>query len=67
MTETIVKLRKLQADEGMVLTDGKYFSSVGGFVYPGKNDSADNWRKITESEYNEISKKQEEEEGINVH
>ena len=38
----------------MVLTNGEAYSSVGGEVYLGKNDSADNWYEITEEEYKAI-------------
>lgn len=52
------EMRELKAAEGMVLTNGETFSSVGGSVYLGCNDSMDNWYEITEEEYN---KKIEEE------
>ena len=58
ITETI-ELKKLQADEGMVLTDGEAYSSVGGQVYLGVLDSADRWYEITEAEYNEIMAEKE--------
>ena len=54
-----IELKKLQADEGMVLTDGKAYSSVGGQVYLGVLDSADRWYEISETEYNEIIFKKE--------
>ena len=54
------EMRELKADKGMVLTNGEVYSSVGGSVYLGVNDNADNWHEITEEEYNEIIKKQEE-------
>jgi hypothetical protein len=38
----------------MVLTNGETYSSVGGSVYLGVNDSPDNWHEITEAEYEEI-------------
>ncbi len=56
-----IELIEIKASEGMVLTDGETFSSVGGSVYLGVNDSPDNWHEITEAEYNEIQKKNEEE------
>ena len=49
-----IELRCLKADEGKVLTNGEAFSSVGGEIYLGKNDSVENWHEITEEEYNEI-------------
>lgn len=58
VTETI-ELKKLQANEGMVLTDGEAYSSVGGIVYLSVLDSADRWYEITEAEYNEIMAKKE--------
>lgn len=54
MQLTTIELRKLTASEGMVLTNGESYSSVGGDVYLGKHDSPDNWREITEEEYNKI-------------
>ncbi len=56
------EMRELKADAGMVLTNGETYSSVGGSVYLGINDKAENWHEITEAEYNEIVKKQEENE-----
>ena len=54
MTETTIEIKKLTASEGMVLTNGEAYSSVGGDVYLGINDSAENWHEITEEEYNAI-------------
>lgn len=54
------EMRELKADKGMVLTNGEAYSSVGGSVYLGVNDNADNWHEITEEEYNEIVKVREE-------
>lgn len=50
------EMRELKAAEGMVLTNGEAYSSVGGSVFLGVNDSADNWHEIPEAEYNEIMK-----------
>ena len=58
----IVELRILTASEGKVLTDGEAYSSVGGQVYLGVNDSPENWHEITEEEYNEIQNKKLEED-----
>ena len=58
------EMRELKADKGMVLTNGETYSSVGGSVYLGINDNADNWHEITEAEYKEIVKKQEEQAEI---
>ena len=52
MEITTIEIRKITASEGMVLTNGEAYSSVGGSVYLGKNDSADNWYEIAEEEYN---------------
>lgn len=41
-----------QADDGKVLTNGEAYSSVGGEIYLGVNDSVENWHEITEEEYN---------------
>ena len=49
-----ITLRCIKADPGMVLTNGEAFSSVGGEIYLGKNDSVENWHEITEGEYNAI-------------
>lgn len=51
-----IELIEIKANEGMVLTDGEAYSSVGGSIYLGVNDSPDNWHEITEEEYNEIQK-----------
>ena len=59
MTTETIELKKLQADEGMVLTDGETYSSVGGEVYLGVLDSEVRWYEITETEYNEIMAKKE--------
>lgn len=59
-----IELRELKADEGMVLTNGEAYSSVGGFVYLGCNSKPENWHEITEEEYNEILKAQETEAEI---
>jgi hypothetical protein len=54
--ETIVRI-KLIASEGMILTNGETY---GTEVYLGSGDSPDNWREITDEEYNEIQKELEE-------
>ena len=55
-----IELRKMTANRGMVLTNGEAYSSVGGSIYLGKNDMPENWHEITEAEYEEILKAQEE-------
>ena len=56
ITESI-ELIKLTASEGMVLTNGEAY---GKEIYLGCNDSPDNWSEITDAEYEEILKQQEE-------
>lgn len=53
-----VDLIKITAEEGKVLTDGMVYSEVGGSVYLGAGDSADNWREISEEEYNKIAEEE---------
>ena len=56
MIETKIELRKLTATKGMTLTNGEAF---GKEIYLGKNDSAENWTEITDTEAEEIIAKQE--------
>ena len=49
------KVTVLKADEGMTLTNGETFGKV---VYLGTNDSADNWREITDEEVEEMMNKE---------
>lgn len=51
MIESTIKMIKLQAEEGMVLTNGDSYSSIGGSVYLGINDNPSNWYEITAEEY----------------
>jgi hypothetical protein len=37
----------LKADEGKVITNGETFGTT---IYLGKNDSADNWHEVDESD-----------------
>lgn len=57
MILSTIELRKLEASDGMVLTNGEAY---GKEIYLGKNDSPDNWYEITEEEYNQILKEEEE-------
>lgn len=57
MTETTIKIIKLTASDGMVLTNGETY---GKEIYLGKFDSADNWHEITEAEAQEIMESEEE-------
>lgn len=54
MEVSTIEIKRITASEGHVLTNGEAYSSVGGDVYLGKNDSIENWREITEEEYNKI-------------
>ena len=58
METTRIELIKITATEGKVLTNGEAYSKE---IYLGINDSIDNWHEITDAEYKEIIKKQEEE------
>ena len=58
MKKTIVELTKITASDKMVLTNGETYSKE---VYLGVNDCIDNWHEITDAEYEEIVKAQEEE------
>lgn len=60
MIETNITLRKLTADEGMVLTNGEAY---GKEIYLGIYDSAENWHEITDAEYEAIMAAQVPEEG----
>lgn len=51
MEITTIELRKLTASEGMVLTNGEVY---GKEIYLGVNDNENNWREITDAEYEEI-------------
>ena len=63
MIETNITLRKLTADEGMVLTNGEAYGKV---IYLGIYDSAENWHEITDGEYAQILAAQVPEEGAIV-
>lgn len=58
MEKTIVELTKITASDGMVLTNSETYSKE---IYLGCNDRIENWHEITDEEYEEILKKQEEE------
>ena len=53
-----MELRKLVANEGMVLTNGEIYSKE---VYLGVIDKPENWYEITEEEYKTILEKEEQE------
>ena len=54
MKISTIELRKITADEDMVLTNGETYSSVGGSVFLGINDNPKNWNEITKQEYESI-------------
>ena len=56
MKISTIELRKLTANDGMVLTNGEAY---GKEIYLGKNDSPENWHEITDAEYEAILAKQE--------
>ena len=56
MKMTTIELRKLTASDGMVLTNGEAF---GKEIYLGINDNENNWREITDAEYEKILSEQE--------
>ena len=51
MTETTIKITKLTASDGMVLTNGETY---GKEIYLGKHDKAENWHEITEAEADKL-------------
>ena len=57
MTESTIQITKLTASNGHVLTNGEAY---GKEIYLGKFDTPDNWHEITDAEYAEILKEQEE-------
>lgn len=56
MEISTIELRKLTANDGMVLTNGEAY---GTEIYLGKTDSPDNWHEITQDEYEKILKAEE--------
>lgn len=51
MIESTIKITKLTASDGHMLTNGDVY---GKEIYLGVNDSAANWREITIEEYEAI-------------
>ena len=47
MIETTIKITKLTASDGMVLTNGEVYSTE---IYLGKFDKAENWHEIPADE-----------------
>lgn len=50
---------RLEADEGMILTNGQAY---GREIYLGCNDVPENWHEITEEEYEKRMNAQNDEE-----
>lgn len=48
MEKTTIKIIKLTAADGMILTNGETY---GKEIFLGKSDDAENWSEITEAEY----------------
>lgn len=48
MNITTIELRKLTANDGMILTNGEVY---GKEIYLGVNDSPDNWHEVSIAEY----------------
>ncbi len=63
MTESTIKITKLTASEGYILTNG---SAYGREVYLGKVDKADNWYEITRVQYDKILEEIAREESLMV-
>ena len=57
MIQTDIKLIKLTASDGMVLTNGEVY---GKEAYLGCNDSPENWHEITDEEYEKIKAERDE-------
>lgn len=60
MKISTIQMQKLQASEGMVLSNGEAYSSVGGYVYLPEDADASKWYEISEQEYNKIMADAEE-------
>ena len=57
MKTSEIILTKIEAGEGMYLTNGEAF---GREVYLGHGDKMENWREITEAEYERLTAENEE-------
>ena len=49
-----------KAKDGMVLTNGDAYSSVGGYITLGVNDSPENWHEITAEEAERLQNEESE-------
>lgn len=61
MITSSITLTKLEAAEGMMLTNGE---SCGKVVYLGANDRAENWREITEAEAEALAAAEQEQQEV---
>jgi len=59
MKQETIELRKLTADSGKVLTNGREY---GTEIYLGAGDSPENWQEISEEEYEALLEQQDKEE-----
>ena len=59
MTQETIKIKKLIAAEGMILTNGETY---GKEIFLGSGDDVSNWHEITETEY--AAAMQAEAEGV---
>lgn len=59
MIKKVIELHELTAAEGMTLTNGDVFSKK---IYLGCNDTAENWREITDEEAAELQEAKEAEQ-----
>lgn len=62
MIETTITLRRLNASDGHVLTNGEVY---GKEIYLGINDKVENWHEITDAEYAVIVAEEEKEQEMN--
>ncbi len=51
MTQKTIKIKKLIAADGMILTNGEVY---GKQIFLGSGDDATNYHEITEAEYNAL-------------
>lgn len=56
MIKSTIEIRKLTADQGMILTNGKAY---GKEVCLGVNSRVEDWYEITEGEYEKIKEQEE--------
>ncbi len=55
MTVSSIEIKKLQASEGMILTNGNAFSSVGGSVFLSAKSNISDWFEITPAQQEQLS------------